>query len=105
MSGFSAVPLQAFSLIGTVVAFGGIVFGMFLFVRRLVVGAEVEGVFTLFAILFTVLGIAMLSIGILGEYIAPDLPAGAGPAAIPRAPGLRPGGKSGRARPKGSVAA
>ncbi|MBC8646467.1 MAG: glycosyltransferase [Thermoanaerobaculia bacterium] len=70
MSGFSAVPLQAVSLIGTVVALGGIVFGMFLFIRRLVVGSEVEGVFTLFAILFTVLGIAMLSIGILGEYIA-----------------------------------
>jgi undecaprenyl-phosphate 4-deoxy-4-formamido-L-arabinose transferase len=70
MSGFSAVPLQAVSLIGTVVALGGIAFGLFLFIRRLVVGAEVEGVFTLFAILFTVLGIAMLSIGILGEYVA-----------------------------------
>jgi len=70
MSGFSAVPLQAVSLIGTAVALGGIAFGVFLFVRRLIVGAEVEGVFTLFAILFTVLGIAMLSIGILGEYVA-----------------------------------
>ena len=70
MSGFSAVPLQAVSLIGTVVALGGIAFGVFLFIRRLIVGAEVEGVFTLFAILFTVLGISMLSIGILGEYVA-----------------------------------
>jgi undecaprenyl-phosphate 4-deoxy-4-formamido-L-arabinose transferase len=69
MTGFSVVPLQLVSLIGTLVALGGIAFGLFLFVRRLIVGAEVEGVFTLFAILFAVLGIAMLGLGIVGEYV------------------------------------
>ena len=54
---------------GSVVALGGIAFGVFLFVRRLIVGAEVEGVFTLFAILFTLLGIAMAGLGIVGEYV------------------------------------
>jgi undecaprenyl-phosphate 4-deoxy-4-formamido-L-arabinose transferase len=69
MTGFSVVPLQLVSLVGTIVALGGIAFGVFLFVRRLVVGAEVEGVFTLFSILFTVLGVAMAGIGIVGEYV------------------------------------
>jgi undecaprenyl-phosphate 4-deoxy-4-formamido-L-arabinose transferase len=69
MTGFSLVPLQVFGLFGTVVAFGGIAFGLFLFVRRLIVGAEVEGVFTLFAILFTLLGIAMAGLGLVGEYV------------------------------------
>jgi undecaprenyl-phosphate 4-deoxy-4-formamido-L-arabinose transferase len=69
MTGFSLVPLQAFGLMGMLVAIGGIVFGLFLFVRRLIVGAEVEGVFTLFAILFTLLGIAMAGLGIVGEYV------------------------------------
>jgi undecaprenyl-phosphate 4-deoxy-4-formamido-L-arabinose transferase len=69
MTGFSLVPLQVFGLLGTVVAFGGIAFGLFLFVRRLVHGAEVEGVFTLFAILFTLLGIAMVGLGLVGEYV------------------------------------
>jgi undecaprenyl-phosphate 4-deoxy-4-formamido-L-arabinose transferase len=69
MTGFSLVPLQVFGLMGTLVAFGGIGFGLFLFVRRLIVGAEVEGVFTLFAILFTLLGIAMAGLGIVGEYV------------------------------------
>jgi undecaprenyl-phosphate 4-deoxy-4-formamido-L-arabinose transferase len=69
MTGFSVVPLQLVSLIGTLVALGGIAFGLFLLVRRLIVGAEVEGVFTLFAILFAVLGIAMLGLGIVGEYV------------------------------------
>lgn len=69
MTGFSLVPLQAFGLLGTLVAAGGIAFGLFLFVRRLIVGAEVEGVFTLFAILFTLLGVAMAGLGIVGEYV------------------------------------
>src|SRR5262245_21865030 len=69
MTGFSLVPLQVFGLMGTAVAFGGVAFGLFLFVRRLIVGAEVEGVFTLFAILFTLLGIAMAGLGLVGEYV------------------------------------
>jgi undecaprenyl-phosphate 4-deoxy-4-formamido-L-arabinose transferase len=69
MTGFSVVPLQLFTLFGFVVAAGGIGFGVFLGIRRLIVGAEVEGVFTLFAILFTVLGTMMAGLGILGEYI------------------------------------
>jgi undecaprenyl-phosphate 4-deoxy-4-formamido-L-arabinose transferase len=69
MTGFSSVPIQVFGLLGSVVALGGIAFGAFLFVRRLIVGAEVEGVFTLFAILFTLLGVAMAGLGIVGEYV------------------------------------
>lgn len=69
MTGFSSVPIQVFGMLGTVVAAGGIAFGLFLFVRRLIVGSEVEGVFTLFAILFTLLGIAMAGLGIVGEYV------------------------------------
>ncbi|HKF44404.1 MAG TPA: glycosyltransferase [Thermoanaerobaculia bacterium] len=69
MTGFSSVPIQLFGLLGSAVAAGGIAFGVFLFIRRLIVGAEVEGVFTLFAILFTLLGIAMAGLGIVGEYV------------------------------------
>jgi undecaprenyl-phosphate 4-deoxy-4-formamido-L-arabinose transferase len=69
MTGFSTVPLQMFGILGMLVALGGIAFGIFLLVRRLIVGAEVEGVFTLFAILFTLLGVAMAGLGIVGEYV------------------------------------
>ncbi len=69
MTGFSLVPLQIFALFGFVVAAGGVAFGIFLGIRRLIVGAEVEGVFTLFAILFTVLGVVLAGLGIVGEYI------------------------------------
>ncbi len=69
MTGFSVVPLQIFTLFGFIVAVGGVAFGVFLGIRRLIVGAEVEGVFTLFAILFTVLGVMTAGLGIVGEYI------------------------------------
>lgn len=69
MTGFSLLPIQLVSLVGILVALAGIGFGAFLFVRRLFVGPEVEGVFTLFAILFVFLGILILAVGLVGEYI------------------------------------
>ena len=46
-----------------------VAFAIFLLVRRFIVGAEVEGVFTLFAILFFFIGITIFGIGIVGEYV------------------------------------
>jgi len=69
LTGFSLVPIQLVSLAGILVSLAGIGFGFFLFVRRLIVGPEVEGVFTLFAILFVFLGILILAVGLVGEYI------------------------------------
>jgi len=69
MTGFSLVPLQIFGLLGFATSVFGVAFGLFLLVRRLVVGAEVEGVFTLFALAFVVMGVLMAGIGIVGEYV------------------------------------
>lgn len=69
LTGFSLIPIQMVSIFGVLVGLGGVGFGLFLFVRRLIIGPENEGVFTLFAILFSVLGILILAVGIVGEYI------------------------------------
>ncbi|KAB0671624.1 glycosyltransferase [Oryzomonas sagensis] len=69
MTGFSVVPLQIFALFGISTALFSLVFALFLLVRRFIVGAEVEGVFTLFAILFFFVGIIIFGIGIVGEYV------------------------------------
>ena len=42
---------------------------LFLAARRLVVGPEAEGLFTLFGINFFLIGILLFGIGLLGEYI------------------------------------
>ena len=37
--------------------------------RRFIVGPEAEGLFTLFAIVFFLIGLALFGIGLLGEYV------------------------------------
>lgn len=69
MTGYSLIPLQIFTLFGLSIAFISIIFVAFLFVRRLVIGPEAEGVFTLFAILFFLIGVILTGLGIMGEYI------------------------------------
>ena len=69
VTGFSVMPLQLFSLSGIVIALLSIAFVIFLAVRRLVVGPEAEGVFTLFGIAFFLIGATLLGIGLLGEYV------------------------------------
>jgi undecaprenyl-phosphate 4-deoxy-4-formamido-L-arabinose transferase len=69
MTGFSVVPLQLFALLGILTSLFAVAFAIFLLVRRFIVGSEVEGVFTLFAILFFFLGITIFGIGIVGEYV------------------------------------
>jgi undecaprenyl-phosphate 4-deoxy-4-formamido-L-arabinose transferase len=69
MTGFSLLPIQAVSLAGVVVAALGLGFAVFLGLRRLLVGPEVEGVFTLFAILFFFVGLQILALGLIGEYV------------------------------------
>jgi len=69
MTGFSVVPLQLFALFGIITSLLAVAFAIFLLVRRFIVGAEVEGVFTLFAILFFFVGIIIMGIGIVGEYV------------------------------------
>lgn len=69
LTGFSLLPIQLVSVAGIAVSLAGLGFGVFLFVRRLIVGPEVEGVFTLFAILFVFLGVLILAVGLVGEYI------------------------------------
>ncbi len=69
MTGFSLLPIQIVSLAGMGIALLGLGFGGFLLLRRLLVGPELEGVFTLFAVLFFFVGIQVLALGLIGEYI------------------------------------
>jgi undecaprenyl-phosphate 4-deoxy-4-formamido-L-arabinose transferase len=69
VTGFSVVPLQLFSFIGITISLLSIAFVIFLAVRRVLVGPEAEGLFTLFGIAFFLIGITLFGIGLLGEYI------------------------------------
>jgi undecaprenyl-phosphate 4-deoxy-4-formamido-L-arabinose transferase len=69
MTGFSLMPLQWFSMLGIFVSLGSAALFMLLMVRRLILGPEAEGLFTLFALMFFLIGLALFGIGLLGEYI------------------------------------
>lgn len=69
VTGFSVVPLEMFSIAGMLISLGSLAFVVFLAIRRLIVGPEAEGLFTLFGIAFFLIGITLFGIGLLGEYV------------------------------------
>ena len=69
VTGFSTVPLQVFSLFGIAISLLSVGFVVYLAVRRLIVGPEAEGLFTLFGIAFFLIGVTLFGIGLLGEYV------------------------------------
>jgi undecaprenyl-phosphate 4-deoxy-4-formamido-L-arabinose transferase len=69
MTAFSVVPLQLFSMLGMVVSLVSAVLVVILAARRLIIGPEEGGLFTLFGLAFFFIGIALFGIGMLGEYI------------------------------------
>jgi undecaprenyl-phosphate 4-deoxy-4-formamido-L-arabinose transferase len=69
MTGFSLVPLQMFTLFGIIVSMLSSVFVVYLFFRRIFIGPEAEGMFTLFAIVYFLFGVTLMGLGIVGEYI------------------------------------
>jgi undecaprenyl-phosphate 4-deoxy-4-formamido-L-arabinose transferase len=69
MTGFSLVPLQLFSMGGIVISLLSAVLVVVLAARRILLGPEVGGTFTLFGIAFFLIGLGLFGIGLLGEYI------------------------------------
>ncbi len=69
ITGFSVVPLQLFSMVGMAVASLSALLVVYLFVRRIIVGPEAEGLFSLFGVVFFLIGVALFGIGLLGEYV------------------------------------
>ncbi len=69
VTGFSIMPLQIFSILGMLLSLAAGSLFIVLLVRRFVLGSEVEGVFTLFALTFFLIGVMLFGLGLLGEYI------------------------------------
>ena len=71
LTSMTTFPLRLLNVLGGIISLFGVGFGLFLFIMRLIHGAEwaASGVFTLFAILFIFIGAQFLGMGLLGEYI------------------------------------
>lgn len=69
VTGFSLMPLQVFSIAGFMITVLAGILVIYMVVDRIVEGPQVQGVFTLFAIAFFLIGIMLFGIGLLGEYV------------------------------------
>lgn len=71
LTSMTTFPLRLLSVFGVGLASFGMGFGLLLMVMRLAYGSEwaAQGVFTLFAILFTLVGVQFIGMGLLGEYL------------------------------------
>jgi undecaprenyl-phosphate 4-deoxy-4-formamido-L-arabinose transferase len=67
----TTAPLRLLSVVGGSLAFFGFAFAILLIVTRFVYGAAWagEGIFTLFAVLFVFVGLQLMGLGLVGEYI------------------------------------
>jgi len=71
LTSMTTFPLRLLSILGGLLAMAGFSFSLILLVTRFLYGAQWagEGVFTVFAILFIFIGVQLLAMGLLGEYI------------------------------------
>jgi undecaprenyl-phosphate 4-deoxy-4-formamido-L-arabinose transferase len=69
ITGFSLVPLQCFTLFAMMCAGGSFVLLLILAARRIFLGPEEGGLFTLLGILCFLISVAMVGIGLIGEYV------------------------------------
>ncbi|ACS87768.1 undecaprenyl-phosphate 4-deoxy-4-formamido-L-arabinose transferase [Musicola paradisiaca] len=67
----TTTPLRLLSVVGSVIAIAGFALAVVLVALRLFFGAAwaADGVFTLFAVLFSFIGAQFVGMGLLGEYI------------------------------------
>jgi undecaprenyl-phosphate 4-deoxy-4-formamido-L-arabinose transferase len=69
ITAFTTAPLQLFTLFSAICASGSLVLVAILAFRRLFMADNTNGVFTLFGILFFLVSVAMIGIGLIGEYV------------------------------------
>lgn len=69
ITGFSLAPLQCFTMFALACAGGSFLLVLVLAARRVFIGPEEGGLFTLFGILFFLISVTMVGIGLIGEYV------------------------------------
>jgi undecaprenyl-phosphate 4-deoxy-4-formamido-L-arabinose transferase len=71
LTSITTFPLRVLSILGGIISVFGIGLGLLILILRFAWGSEwaAQGVFTLFAILFVLIGAQFIGLGLLGEYI------------------------------------
>ncbi|MCP3680837.1 MAG: glycosyltransferase family 2 protein [Gammaproteobacteria bacterium] len=66
---FSDFPIKLVTISGCLISLLSVLYGLFLFIRTLVVGIDVPGYASLMTVILFVSGVQLISLGIIGEYV------------------------------------
>jgi undecaprenyl-phosphate 4-deoxy-4-formamido-L-arabinose transferase len=69
ITSFSIAPLQLFTMFGMLTSALSGLLVIYLLIRRIIIGPEAEGMFTLFAIEIFLISVIIVGIGLIGEYL------------------------------------
>jgi glycosyltransferase involved in cell wall biosynthesis len=67
---FSTVPLKISFLVGGFVSFAGLIYALYIIIRTIINGSDVPGYPSLFSAILIIGGLILLSLGVIGEYLA-----------------------------------
>ena len=67
---FSSLPLKVWSYIGALVSLAALAYGVYFLLRSLIVGIDVPGFPSLIVSIMFFAGIQLVSLGVIGEYLA-----------------------------------
>lgn len=70
ITSFSSLPLRVWSYVGAIISLIAMLYMVFIFIKTLILGADVNGYPSIMCCILFFGGIQLLSLGILGEYIA-----------------------------------
>lgn len=70
ITAFSIAPLHLVSMMGILISLVAIIYGLYIFVKTLILGVDLPGYASTIILLLLLGGIIELSLGIIGEYIA-----------------------------------
>lgn len=70
ITSFSNIPLRIWSLIGVAISFIAFIYGSYIVIKTLLFGVDVPGYATIVVTIMFFGGVQLLSVGILGEYLA-----------------------------------
>ena len=70
LSAFSTLPLRIWTWSGAAVSFAAMAYGLFLVIRTMLFGVDVPGYASLMVTMLFLGGLQLLSLGVIGEYMA-----------------------------------
>ena len=70
LSAFSTLPLRIWTWFGSVISLVALAYGLFLVVRTLAFGIDVPGYASMMVGILFLGGVQLLSLGVIGEYLA-----------------------------------